>query len=77
MLVKSQHNLIPSETPAHSVVIEDDMQNPIFVATHIGGGILYSSVGEPEFAAALEAAGIKQKAPVVTERKAPNSGSNS
>ena len=76
MLVKSQHNLIPSETKAHSVVIEDDMQNPIFVATHIGGGILYSSVGEPEFAGALAAAGVKQKAPKVTERKAPPSGSN-
>lgn len=74
MLVKSQHNLIPSETAAHSVVIEDDMQNPIFVATHIGGGILYSSVGEPEFAAALAAAGVKNPAPTVTERVVPREG---
>ena len=67
MLVKSQHNLTPTEKEAHSVVIEDDMQNPIFVATHIGGGILYASVGDPEFAAALMAAGVKTPAPTVRE----------
>lgn len=41
MLVKTQHNLIPAEMQAHTVVIEDNLKNPIFVATHVAEGIIY------------------------------------
>lgn len=54
MLVKTQHNLIPKETPAHSVVIEDDLHNPIFVAAHLADGIIYSAVGDDDFAEVLK-----------------------
>lgn len=59
MLVKTQHNLVPAETKAHSVVLEDDMGNPIFVATHVADGILYSAVGDSDFKTVLEMVGVK------------------
>lgn len=64
MLIKSQKNLVDTETKAHSVVIEDDLRNPIFVATHIGDGIAYSMVGDPDFQAVLRLVGI-DSAPAV------------
>lgn len=67
MLVKTQHNLIPATTKAHSVVIEDDLGNPIFVAAHLADGIMYSAVGDSDFAAALKVAGISTPAPQVRE----------
>ena len=70
MIVKSQHNLIPADTKAHSVVVEDDLGNPIFVATHIADGILYSSVGDNDFKAVLEMVGISN-APTVKEIPQP------
>jgi len=70
MIVKSQHNLIPADTKAHSVVIEDDLGNPIFVATHIVDGILYSAVGDNDFKAVLEMVGISN-APTVKEIPQP------
>lgn len=71
MLVKTLHNLMPGETKAHSVVIEDDLHNPIFVAAHLADGIMYSAVGDPDFAAALKVAGITAPPPVVHELSAP------
>jgi len=70
MLIKSQRNLVPSETAAHSVVIEDDWQNPIIVAIHVGGGIVYSSVGEDDFKEILKLAG-RDDAPAVCEITPP------
>jgi hypothetical protein len=64
MLVKTQHNLMPHDEKAHSVVIEDDMGNPIFVATHIADGILYSAVGDNDFKAVLNMVGL-DNAPTV------------
>lgn len=66
MKVKTQKNLVDSETLAHSVVIEDDVGNPIFVATHIGDGIAYSMVGDVDFKSVLNLVGI-DNAPTVTE----------
>ena len=64
MLVKTQHNLIPADHKAHSVVIEDDMGNPIFVATHLVDGILYSAVGDADFKTVLKMVGL-DNAPIV------------
>lgn len=70
MRVKTQHNLIPAEQKAHSVVIEDDLGNPIFVATHLVDGILYSAVGDDDFRTVLNMVGLNN-APVVKELAAP------
>lgn len=70
MRVKTQHNLIPAEQKAHSVVIEDDLGNPIFVATHLVDGILYSAVGDDDFRTVLNMVGLNN-APVVKELTAP------
>jgi hypothetical protein len=73
MLVKTLHNLTPGVTKAHSVVIEDDMKNPIFVAAHLADGIMYSAVGDPDFPAALKLAGVTTPAPEVRELIEPTS----
>lgn len=70
MLVKTQHNLIPADAKAHSVVIEDDLGNPIFVATHIAEGILYSAVGDSDFKTVLNMVGL-DNAPTVKELVPP------
>ena len=70
MKVKTQRNLVDAETPAHSVVIEDDMGNAIFVATHVGDGIAYSMVGDPDFKSVLSLVGL-DKIPVVLEIPPP------
>lgn len=71
MLVKTQHNLIPAEAKAHTVVIEDDMKNPIFVATHVAEGIIYSAVGDSDFATVLKMSGVDTPAPTVSEVPLP------
>lgn len=71
MLVKTQHNLIPAEAKAHTVVIEDDLRNPIFVATHVAEGIIYSAVGDSDFATVLKMAGVETPAPSVHELPPP------
>ena len=71
MLVKTQHNLIPAEAKAHTVVIEDDLQNRIFVATHLADGIVYSAVGDADFATVLKLAGVPTPAPKVHELPPP------
>lgn len=70
MLVKTQHNLIPTDQKAHSVVIEDDMGNPIFVATHLVDGILYSAVGDADFKTVLKMVGL-DNAPIVKHLATP------
>lgn len=71
MLVKTQHNLIPAEAKAHTVVIEDNLKNPIFVATHVAEGIIYSAVGDSDFATVLKMAGVDTPAPTVHELPPP------
>jgi hypothetical protein len=71
MLVKTQHNLMPAEMKAHTVVIEDDMKNPIFVATHVADGIMYSAVGDSDFATVLKMANVDTPPPTVHEVPPP------
>lgn len=68
MLVKTQHRLHPAEQKAHSVVIEDDLGNPIFVALQVDEAIIYSTPGEKDFHVMLRALGI-EKTVAVTEFK--------
>jgi len=58
MRVKTQHSLQPDEQKAHSVVVEDDLGNPLFVAIQVDEAIVYSTVGEKEFQSLLRALGI-------------------
>lgn len=70
MLIRSQKNLVDTTTGAHSVVIEDDMRNPIFVAIHIADGIAYSMVGDSDFKEVLKLVGV-DKIPTVLEIPPP------
>jgi hypothetical protein len=65
MRVKTHHNLQPAEQLAHTVVIEDDNGNPIFVALHMSEGIVYSDASQKDFPGILKLAGI-ETVPVVT-----------
>lgn len=59
MLVKSQHYLQPTVTDAHSVIVEDNFGNIIYVAVEAdGGNIVTAQAGEPEFQPLLKALGI-------------------
>jgi|LakMenEpi03Aug12_release.lakeMendotaPanAssembly.Ray.scaffolds.fasta_scaffold491124_2 hypothetical protein len=66
MLVKTQHSLQPTEKKAHSVIVEDDLGNPLFVAIQVDEAIVYSTVGEKEFHSLLRALGV-DKTVVVSE----------
>lgn len=68
MRVKLQHNLQPHEQRAHSVVIEDELGNPIFVALQLDESIVYADAREPDFHNMLKAAGV-DKTVAVTEFK--------
>ena len=68
MLVKTQHALQPTEQKAHSVVIEDELGNPIFVAIQVDEAIIYSTPGEKDFHSMLRALGI-EKTVVVSDFK--------
>jgi hypothetical protein len=70
MLIKCQHALQPTEQQAHSVVVFDDKNNPLFVAMHLADGIVYSSLGEKDFQVVLELVGI-EKAPTIVEIPPP------
>jgi hypothetical protein len=59
--VKLQHKLQPSEHSAHSVILEDDMGNPIFVALQVDDRIIYGTAGEPDFQALLKALGVDKQ----------------
>jgi hypothetical protein len=59
MRIKSQHFLQPTVQEAHSVVLEDNSGNVIFVAVEgDGGNIVTSTAGDPGFAELLKALGI-------------------
>lgn len=58
MLVKLTHNLQPHEQQAQSVILYDDLGNPIFVAMQIDGAIVYADAGEKDFHAMLRALGV-------------------
>lgn len=58
MRVKAQHSLQPIEQKAHSVVVEDDLGNPLFVAIQVDEAVVYSTVGEKDFHSLLRALGI-------------------
>ena len=49
MRVKLQNNLQPHEQKAHSVIIEDDLGNPIYVALQHEDHIICAHVGEDDF----------------------------
>ncbi|NBT76216.1 MAG: hypothetical protein EBT15_09675 [Betaproteobacteria bacterium] len=68
MLVKTQNSLQPAEQKAHSVVVEDDLGNPIFVAIQVDEAIVYSTPGEKDFHSLLRALGI-DKTVVVSDFK--------
>lgn len=72
MRVKTQENLRSTSTNAHSVVVYDIANNPIFAATHFLGDsnvILAARAGEEDFQAVLNLIGsdIAPKVNTVTE----------
>jgi hypothetical protein len=69
--VKLQHNLQPHEQKAHSIVIEDDAGNPIFVALQLDESIVYADAREPDFHAMLRAAGVDKTVAVTEVRPKP------
>ena len=59
MRVKSQHFLQPTVTDAHSVVLEDNAGNIIFVAVESGDhSIVTATAGDKDFAGLVKALGI-------------------
>jgi hypothetical protein len=71
MLIKSQHTLQPAEQKAHSVVVYDDHNNPLFAAMHMADGIVYASLGENDFATVLKLVGIESPPKIVEIPPAP------
>jgi hypothetical protein len=65
MLVKSQHFLQPTVANAHSVVVEDNFGNILFVAVEADAGtIVTAQAGDSNFQSLLKALGI-DKATIV------------
>jgi len=61
MRVKSQHFLQPTVTDAHSVVLEDNAGNIIFVAVEGDDhSIITATAGDPDFAGIVKALGINK-----------------
>lgn len=60
MRVKTLNNLQPSDTPAQSVIIEDDKGNPIIVAMQLTESIIYSTAGDKDFHSMLQALGVNK-----------------
>jgi len=60
MHIKTQYKLQPTEQKAHSIVVEDDLGNPIFVALQLDEAIVYSTPGEKDFHSILQALGINK-----------------
>jgi hypothetical protein len=59
MRIKSQYNLQPTVTDAHSVILEDDFGNIIFVAVSVpGNAIVTATAGDSNFKPLLSALGI-------------------
>lgn len=71
MKVKTQVNLTPAETKAHSIVVYDDNGNAIFAAMQILDQALAAAmVGDPDFAHVLKLIG-DDLCPKVTESSLP------
>jgi hypothetical protein len=66
MRVKSQRNLQPTEQQAHSVIVEDDLGNPLFVAIQVDEAVVYATASDKEFHSLLRALGVN-KSVVVSE----------
>lgn len=66
MIVDAQHALIPQKINAHSLIVRDDAGNPIFAAIHFADSIVYSSVGNKDFASVLRLI-VDEEPPVVKE----------
>lgn len=64
MVIKSQKNLQPLETPATQVVIENDQGVPVLAAFEVNGSIVAAVAGDKDFQAILEMMGIKKVVPV-------------
>lgn len=60
MRIKTLNNLQPAETPAQSVIIEDDTGTPIIVAMQLTESIIYSTVGDPDFHSMLRSLGVNK-----------------
>jgi hypothetical protein len=59
MLVKSQHYLQPTVAQAHSVTIEDNAGNILFVAMEgDDGSVITAQAGDSDFAGLLKALGL-------------------
>jgi hypothetical protein len=69
MRVKSQHFLQPTVTAAHSVILEDNAGNIIFVAVEGDDhSIVTATAGDKDFAGLVKALGI-DKTTIVREVK--------
>lgn len=67
MRVKTQYNLQPTEFEAHTVIVEDNSGNIIFVAVSMDDGtILAAQAGEPDFPAFLRMLNIDKVTQVTT-----------
>lgn len=66
MIVDTSLNLLPQKTKAHTVIVRDDLGNPLFAAMHLADGIAYSVIGDKDFAAVLRMVGDEDP-PVVHE----------
>jgi|688.fasta_scaffold258749_2 hypothetical protein len=66
MIIESQHALIPNKIAAHNVVIRDDAGNAIFAAIHFADSIVYSAIGNKDFASVLRLI-VDEAPPKVTE----------
>lgn len=60
MRIKTQNKLQPTELSADSVVIEDELGNPIFVAVQFAGSIMMSDVNDADFHTVLRQLGINK-----------------
>ena len=61
MRVKSQHFLQPTVTDAHSVILEDNAGNILFVAVEGDDhSIITATAGDADFAGILKALGINK-----------------
>lgn len=71
MRVKALGDLQPHDFKAQSVVIEDDMGNPIIVLMQLTESIVYSTAGDKDFQNMLTALGIKKTVHVTDFRPKP------
>lgn len=58
MRVRFQSKLQPTVAPADSVVIEDDLGNPLFVASQLTDSIIFADARDADFHALIRQLGI-------------------